>query len=161
MSAKDTLEIVAGKINEMVKKSDEYVILAAILVHEARQRVKSGEAGPGVRWEAWAAANIKLSKSRIRELQRIGDADDPNAELERIRGRTRERVQRHREKSAEQKTPLRNGARTADESLEPERRQLIEWATDASLEDVRRVLTEIQHDHLEIPGFMDRRNRAA
>ena len=50
MSAKDTLETVAGKITAMAEKSDEYVISAAILVHEARQRVKSGEAGPGVRW---------------------------------------------------------------------------------------------------------------
>ena len=161
MSAKDTLEIVAGKITTMAKKSDDFVISAAMLVREARQRVKSGEAGPGVRWEAWAAANIKLSKSRIRELQRIGDADDPNAELERIRGRTLERVQRHREKSAEQKTPLRNGARPADESLEPERRQLIEWATDASLEDVQWVLREIQNKLLEMPSFLDRRNKAA
>ena len=112
-------------------------------------------------WEAWAAENIKLSKSRIRELQRIGDADDPKAELERMRGRTRERVQRHREKSAERKTPLRNGARPADKSLEPERRQLIEWATDASLEDVRWVLREIQNNLLEIPSFLDRRNKAA
>ena len=145
----------------MAKKSDEYIISAAVLVHEARQRVKSVEAGPGVRWGAWAVENIKLSKSRIRELERLGDADDPNAELERIRGQTRKRVQRHRVKSAERKTPLRNGARPADESLEPERRQLIEWATDASLEDVRRVLTEIQRDPLDIPDFLDRRNKAA
>jgi len=161
MSANDPLEIVAGKIAVAVKKSDDMTITAALLVHEARQRVKSGEAGPGVKWEAWAAKNIKLSKSRVRELLRIGEADDPDAEMERIRGRTRERVHRHREKSAERKTPLRNGARSADESLEPERRQLIEWATDASLEDVRRVLREIQRDPLDIPDFLDRRNKAA
>ncbi len=161
MSAKDTLEIVAGKIAAMAKKSDEYVISAAILVHEARQRVKNGEAGRGVKWETWAVKNIKLSKSRIRELQRIGAADDPEAELCRNRGGTLQRVQRYREKTTERKTPLRNGARPADESLEPERRQLIEWATDAPLEDVRRVLREIQRDPLDIPDFLDRRNKAA
>ncbi len=161
MHTKDTLEIVAKKIVAMAKKSDEYVISAAVLVREARQRVNSGEAGSGVKWGPWAVENIKLSKSRIRELQRIGDADDPEAELERIREQTRERVQRHREKAAIRKTPLRNGSRPADESLEPERRQLIEWATDAPLEDVRRVLREIQRDPLDIPDFLDRRNKAA
>ncbi len=85
MHTKDTLEIVAKKIVAMAKKSDEYVISAAVLVRKVRQRVNSGEAGPGVKWGPWAAENIKLSTSRIRELQRIGDADDPEAELERIR----------------------------------------------------------------------------
>ncbi len=42
----------------MAKKSDQYVISAAILVHEARQRVNSGEAGRGVKWGTWAAENI-------------------------------------------------------------------------------------------------------
>lgn len=117
MSAKDTLENVVWKIAVAVKKSDDMTITAALLVHQARQRVKSGEAGPGVKWEAWAAKNIKLSKSRIRELLRIGDADDPDAELERIRGRTRERVHRHREKSAKRKSPFRNGPTECDTAL--------------------------------------------
>ena len=67
------LEVVAREIKAHAKKSDEHVIAAAMLVAEARQRVDGGEAGD-ITWYAWAPENIKLSVSRLRDLQRIAAA---------------------------------------------------------------------------------------
>lgn len=67
---KDPLDIVAIKIAEHAKKSDQHVVAAAMLMRDARRRVDVGEAGD-VTWYEWALKNITLSGSRLRELQRI------------------------------------------------------------------------------------------
>ena len=102
-----------------------------MLVREARRRVDGGEAGKNT-WHEWARENIKLSPSRLHELQCIAGADDPAEELGRIRQLTRERVKNHRASKA-----------IEARGLEDERRQLIAWAKTAPLEDVSRVLAAV------------------
>lgn len=124
----EPLDVVARKIEERAEKSDKYLIEAAVLVAEARRRVEAGEAGDTT-WYTWARKNIKLSYSRLYELQCIAEADDPRKELERMRKLTRERVKKHREKKAAEKR-----------ALEEERQSLIAWARKAPIEKVRRTL---------------------
>lgn len=126
--AAEPLNIVARKIKEHAKKSDEHMIAAAMLVREARRRIEAGEAGM-ITWYEWGLKYIKLSTSRLYELQSIAEADNPEAELERLRRQTRERVKQHRKKKAE-----------AGRQSEQERRKLIAWAKKAPLDEVRRVL---------------------
>ena len=128
VDTKEPLDVVAQKIEAHAKKSDEHVIAAAMLVREARRRIEAGEAGD-IKWYVWAPDNIKLSLSRLRELQRIAEADDPAKELERQRKLTQKRVEEHRAKKTAEKR-----------ELEAERRDLIVWAKKAPIEDVRRVL---------------------
>ncbi len=89
----ETLEALAVKIAQSATEADDKTIEAAKLVGEARKRVEAGEAGE-VKWYTWPRENIKLSTSRLRELQRIAAAEDPQKELERGRKMTRKRVER-------------------------------------------------------------------
>lgn len=129
--AAEPLDVVARKIEAQAKKSDDHVIAAAMLMREALSRVDGGEAGKTT-WHQWASRNIKLSSSRLYELQCIAEADDPSAELERLRRLIRERVKKHREKKALERR-----------ALEAERTQLIDWARKAPIEDVTRVLAVV------------------
>lgn len=124
----EPLDIVARKIEEHAKKSDEPVIAAAMLLGEARSRIEAGEVG-SVTWFEWAPANIKLSKSRLYELQCVAGADNLEAELERLRRLTRKRAKRYRDKKAK-----------PDHQIEEERRNLIVWAKKAPIDYVKRVL---------------------
>ncbi len=80
----ETLEALAVKIAQYATEADERTIEAAKLVGEARKRVEAGEAGE-VKWYEWGRKNIKLLLSRLRELQRIAAAQDPQKELKRLR----------------------------------------------------------------------------
>ncbi len=131
VDTKEPLDVVARQIEAHAKKSDEHVISAAMLMREARRRVDAGEAG-GITWCAWALNNIKLSPSRLRDLQKIADADDPMKELERQRKLTQKRVEEHRAKKAAEAW-----------RLDEERRDLIAWAKKAPIEKVRRVLRQV------------------
>lgn len=148
----EPLEAVAEKITQLATAADEKTIEAAILVREARERVEAGEAGETT-WYSWAHTNIKLSESRLRELQRIAEAEDPHKELVRIREMNRKRVQRHREKKTS--APLRNGGAVVKETatVEDSRHRLIEWARSAPLDHVGKVLSYIeQFDPAETPS---------
>ncbi len=119
------------------------MIEAAKLVGEARKRIDPGEAGK-VTWETWARENINLGDSRLRELQRIAKAKDPQKELERQREMTRERVERHREKK--KSAAFRNAGASLTETAELEavRQSLIDWAREAPLNQVTDVLSYAQ-----------------
>ncbi len=138
----ETLEALAEKIAQYATEADEKTIEAAKLIREARKRVEAGEAGD-TNWYSWATKNIKLSLSRLRELQRIAEAEDPRKELERGRKKTQERVERYREKK--NSVPLRNGGATLKMTaeLEVDRRSLIEWARSAPLDHVAKALSYI------------------
>jgi hypothetical protein len=97
-----TLEEMAVKIVEHANKADDHTIEAAFLIRKARKLVDEGKAGQLVTWSEWATKHIDLGESRLRELQRIADADDPKAELERIRAGNRERAAKCRAKQKEQ-----------------------------------------------------------
>ncbi len=139
----ETLETLAVKIAQYATEADERTIEAAKLIREARKRVEAGEAGD-ITWYSWAPKNIKLSMSRLRELQRIAEAEDPQKELKRLRKITRKRVERHREKK--RSAPLRNGGAIVAVTAEMEdyRKNLIEWAQSAPLDHVERVLSYVQ-----------------
>ncbi len=136
----ETLEILAEKITRYANEADEKTLEAAKLIREARKRVEAGDAGDVTR-ETWARENIKLCDSRLRELQRIAEAEDPQKELERQRKMTRERVERHREKK--KSAALRNGGASLKETVEIEedRKSLIAWAKSAPLNHVTDVLS--------------------
>jgi len=119
------------------------MIEAAKLVGEARKRIDPGEAGK-VTWETWARENINLGDSRLRELQRIAKAKDPQKELERQREMTQNRVERHRKKK--KSAALRNAGASLTETAELEavRQSLIDWAREAPLNQVTDVLSYAQ-----------------
>ena len=144
-----TLDDLAEKIVKFSNEADERVIEAAKLVREARGRVERGEAGD-VTWYEWARKNIKISGSRLRELQRIAKADEPMMELERTRKMTDKRVRDHRERK--KLAALRNGGDTAGQAaqLEPKREQLIEIAQSASLNHIEKLLSLYQELAAEI-----------
>ncbi len=139
----ETLETLAEKIARYATEADENTIKAAKLIGEARKRVEAGEAGD-TNWYSWAPKNIKLSMSRLRELQRIAEAENPQKELERGRKKTRERVERHREKK--KSAPLRNGGTTVKVTaeMEDDRRSLIAWARSAPIDRVAEALSYIR-----------------
>ncbi len=139
----ERLEALAVKIAQYATEADEKTIEAAKLIREARKRVEAGEAGE-VKWYTWARENIKLSTSRLRELQRIAAAEDPRKELKRGRKKTQERVERYREKKSS--APLRNGGTTVTVTaeMEDDRRSLIEWARSAPIDRVAEALSYIR-----------------
>lgn len=139
-SDNEPLAVVAGKIACHAKKSDEHVIAAAMLIREARRRIEAGEAGD-VTWYEWAPKNIDLAQSRLRDLQQIADAEDPEKELERLRRLTRKRVGKHRKKKAAER-----------QALEEDRKQLIGWAKKAPIAEVRHMLDTISGELCIRPG---------
>ncbi len=145
----ETLEILAEKITRYANEADEKTLEAAKLVGEARKRVEAGEAGE-VTWETWAREKLKLGDSRLRELQRIAKAKDPQKELERQQKMTRERVERHRKKK--KSAALRNDGASITETaeLEVDRQSLIDWARSAPIDHVTETLNYIrQYDAAE------------
>lgn len=139
----EPLEALAEKIARYANEAEERTIEAAKLLRVLRSRVQNGEAG-NVTWYQWGLKNIKLSPSRLRELQRIAEAKDPRKELERIRKLTQARVQRHRERK--RSPPLRNGGATLQVTAEmaDDRKHLIEWARSAPLCHVTKVLSYVR-----------------
>ena len=80
----ETLATLAEKIAQVAMEADEQTIEAAKLVGEARERIEAGETAD-TNWYSWGPMNIKLSMPRLRELQRIAVAKNPQKELNRLR----------------------------------------------------------------------------
>lgn len=138
--AKVPLEALVQEIEQRTLRSDDHKLTAALCLREARERIQAGELGPGVKWEEWARQNIKLGMSQLYLLDAIGRAKDPAAELARQRKIERERKRRSR---------VRRVAK--ERSLEPLRRRLIRFATDAPIEEVRWAM-----DAIAKPGVVER-----
>ncbi len=137
------LEALAVKIARYATEADEKIVEAAMLLREARERLKA-EGASTAEWYSWAAENIKLSQTRLRDLLSIAEAEDPGKELKRQRNMVRKRVERYREKK--KSPPLRNGGASISETaeLEEDRQSLIKWAREAPIERVAEVLSDIQ-----------------
>jgi len=140
LTERETLEALAVKIALYANEADEKTLEAAKMIREARERVEAGEAGKAD-WETWARENIKLCDSRLRELQRIAEAEDPRKELKRQRKLTQVRVANHRKKK--KSAALRNAGASVTETAElgEDRQSLIEWARSAPLNHVTEVLS--------------------
>lgn len=166
------LEDLAQRITEHSEKSDRCMLEAARLLAEARRRVDAGEI-PGVTWKDWTKKNLSLSPSRIKELLRIGRADDPAAALARQRAVTRSRVKSHRKQKAALDSEREQGAVDSDteepgatktgglesgvsnggdlpasteksHAIEEDRAALVAWAETAPIEFVSLALKLIQ-----------------
>ena len=103
-----------------------------MLLREARERIEGGEAGKEVRWYRWAGENIKVKRAQLYLLLRIAEAPDPRHEYIRQLRLTQRRVEKHREKKAAE-----------ERQMEPERKDLIAWAKNAPIEQVRRVCKQV------------------
>ncbi len=87
----ETLETLAEKIAQYATEADEQTIATAMLLRELRKQIEDDKAGE-VKWYPWAEKHIKLKKTQLRVLLRIAEANDPRAELVRIRKETARRV---------------------------------------------------------------------
>jgi len=110
----ESLEALAERIVQCANEADEKAIEAAILIRQARDRVNRGDAGK-ITWTKWASVNIKLSKTRLRELHRIAKAEDPRQELKRQRDLAQKRAAKFREKQKAKKAAALQGS--GDESV--------------------------------------------
>lgn len=134
-----TLDQIARDIEHHAVSADDHIIKAALLMREARRRVDEGEAGETT-WYTWAPKNIKLCPSRLRDLQRIAEADDPKKELERQRELTRVRAAKRRAKIAGQ--AWKN---------DKERVELIDWVKDAPEQQVSTLLNQARRLRDDMP----------
>ena len=100
MTAVEPLDVVAGKIKQALKKSDNYVLTAGKLLLEAKERVQSGEAGK-ITWKSWIDKNLGCSYRHSNRL--IGYAKDPQ-KIEAHREHTRRDIAKRREKERESGT---------------------------------------------------------
>ncbi len=142
---REPLDILAEKITRYANDADEKTLEAAMLIREARKLVDAGEAGD-VTWETWARENINLGDSRLRQLQRIANAKDPQKELERQREMTQKRVERHRKKKKPAALLNAGASLTETAELEEVRQSLIAWAREAPLNQVTDVWSYAQKD---------------
>lgn len=97
--AQDPLDVVAGRINAFLDKSDanrqksaDQRLSAALELAKAKVRVEAGEAGEGISWELWCGRNIKRSRGDVRKLLAIAKADDPEHALTEDREKSRQRA---------------------------------------------------------------------
>jgi hypothetical protein len=137
------LQELIQRIEANVNGADAQILAAALLYREARRRVEAGEEGAGVKWMEWAVKNIKLKSSRLYELEKIADSDDPAAELDVVRASNRERQKRYREK-----------ATARENTSDPERVKLSKWAKDAPIDQVRSILTHVQRLPAVMPAAL-------
>jgi hypothetical protein len=80
--------------------ADDQTIHSALMLRQLRIRVQAGELGPNVNWYEYALQAVKLSKSRLKELDKIARAKDPCVELNYLRHLAVERAKRHKPRSA-------------------------------------------------------------
>jgi hypothetical protein len=106
----DPLDVVAGKINAYLKKSQDQRVSAAVLLLSAKQRIEADEAG-NIDFSTWCKLYIKradgkgpLSEHEIRRLLNFARAPDPQAAADADREKAREgmRKNRRQKKKAEE-----------------------------------------------------------
>jgi hypothetical protein len=117
--ASDTLEVIGGKIQAYLKRSDDQRLSAAMLIAEAKARIDAGEmfeppsvkdnpqdeavvyaalrAGPT--WQSYCALYIQRSDRDIRRLLAVARSDDPVAAVAADRERNRAAVAAHRSRT--------------------------------------------------------------
>ncbi len=118
VTCRDPLDVVAGKIIALWKKSDDQRTTAGLLLREAKERVEAGEDKRFVTFKAWCDEMLPNRSSRdIRRLLKRAYASDPAAEGERQRRASRESMATTR---ARRKADQRWSAAAGDDVLRAE-----------------------------------------
>jgi len=126
-------ELIA-QIERLGGHDESDTIKSALRVRILRKRVETGMMGAGVKWYSWALKNIDMRKTRLWELQTVAEADDMAARIKEIRDRGAERQKTYQNE-------LRGMAgKTKKKELEPERLELISFASKKPIVEVRRAL---------------------
>ena len=78
------------KLKQYSEKADQYRSSAGKQLVELRARIEAGEAGKGVKWWAWYAANFKNRTRRdAQRVMALARSDDPGAAAEEERAKNR------------------------------------------------------------------------
>ncbi|MEO0398437.1 MAG: hypothetical protein AAF224_03325 [Pseudomonadota bacterium] len=123
----DDLEQIALDIEKHENASDVELIKAAKLLHKTKQKFCDGEY-TSTNWDDWSQKRLQLKATRIRELLRIGAADNPAEELMRKRRLNADRQRKHRDaqkqKGVEKSNNTVNGRQAVrdaeNDGVEPE-----------------------------------------
>jgi hypothetical protein len=95
----DPLDVVAGKIVAYIKKSDDQVISAAMLLLDAKKRVENGEGGGD--WIKWRGKHLsKLSPQWVNRLLEIARSPDPHEKLAEMRDKNAQANRNHRQQKS-------------------------------------------------------------
>ena len=132
MTGPQELRELAKTINKCGEQIDKREIEAARAICEAHKRIVRDKEFGDVGWQEWCRENITtLAESRIRELKRIGSAEDPKEELRKVRAQNSERAKK---------------ARQTLKDLHDGRKELIDLARDDSvpLKEIERVVDELR-----------------
>ena len=93
------IEVSFDKIKQYSEKTDQYRISAGKQLVELQARIEAGEAGKGVKWWAWYAANFKNRTRRdAQRVMALARSDDPGAAAEEERAKNRAAVAAHRKR---------------------------------------------------------------
>jgi hypothetical protein len=134
----DPLSVVIKEIEMNGEKATSNLLAAGLRMRELRARVEGGEVGKGIKWFEWVLQHVHLKRSRLRDIKRVAEAEDPEGMAERMLKMNHDRVNKYRERKAR-----------AALMLEPERKALIAWAKTASLARVSKYMALInQEEHM-------------
>src|SRR5262245_33961427 len=125
----------AQKIERRLRESDQKVLEAAALVVQCKKRFDRFEVR--ATWRQWSQTALSFGQARLYELLRIGQAADPQTELELQRDERRQRQARY---SAARIT-VPNAPADLEPSLKPPQKRLIAWIKTASPQQVQFVLS--------------------
>jgi len=100
----DALDDLANKINVCASKADDYRVTAACHLAEAKRICGERD----ITFKEWVLENVKFSLNESYVLARCGEAPDPAKAIEDLRAKTKQSVERAREKvSLRSHTPQR------------------------------------------------------
>jgi hypothetical protein len=140
------LAAIAARIVKHANAADESLLHAAKELVAVKARIEGGEFG-NIKWAKWSSENLSLGPTRIRELLKIGQAENDEAELKRQRDNNSERQKRHRDKKTEaapassRRSPsIAEQASSKKETLRNASERLVAWANEAPEDQVQKVL---------------------
>jgi len=93
------IEVSFDKIKQYSEKTNQYRISVGKQLVELQARIEAGEAGKGIKWWAWYAANFRNRTRRdAQRVMALARSDDPGAAAEEERAKNRAAVAAHRKR---------------------------------------------------------------